>query len=134
MLLECFPRPSQDFDHPVLIKSVGSCFADQSFIFRCGLKSVLFGFVLPKVVIDEVAGFFVTLTWLPVTWQTFLAGFILFRLLDIWKPLFIGVMDRKIKGGAGTVLDDIAAGIVANLILQAVYYRTDWLGWRWSGG
>lgn len=86
------------------------------------------------VVIDEVVGFFITITWLPVTWQTFVVGFLLFRVFDIWKPLFIGVLDKKVKGGAGTVMDDVAAGMVANLILQVVYYKTDWLGWRWGGG
>lgn len=88
----------------------------------------------PEVVVDEVVGYLIAVTWLPATWQTFLLGFILFRLFDIWKPLFIGVVDRKMKGGVGTVMDDVAAGIVANVILQMIYYKTSWLGWRWLGG
>lgn len=81
-----------------------------------------------EVVIDEVAGYLVTMFWLPHTWQAFLASFILFRILDILKPFPIGVLDRGAKGGFGTVVDDLAAGAIANVILQFVYTQTDWLG------
>lgn len=82
----------------------------------------------PKIVIDEVAGFLVTMTWLPMTWQSLLIGFVLFRLFDAWKPGPIGYLDRKVKGGLGVVIDDVAAGIVANIILQIIYNYTTWLG------
>ena len=81
-----------------------------------------------EVVIDEVVGFLVAMTWLPLTWQAFLAAFILFRIFDIWKPLFIGQLDRKVTGGFGVVMDDVAAGLVTNVILQWVFHRTNWLG------
>lgn len=87
-----------------------------------------------EVVIDEVVGYLITVTWLPLTWQSFFIGFVLFRILDIWKPLFIGALDRKVPGGAGTILDDVAAGIVGNIVLQTLYYRTDILGVQWLGG
>lgn len=86
-----------------------------------------------EVVIDEVIGYLIAVTWLPFTWQTFVFGFALFRLFDIWKPLFIGIMDKRMKGGVGTVVDDVAAGIVANVILQVIYHRTTWLGVQWTG-
>jgi phosphatidylglycerophosphatase A len=76
---------------------------------------------LPQVVIDEVVGFLITMTWLPITWKSFLAGFILFRILDILKPFPIGMMDKKIPGGLGVVADDVAAGIIANILLQIIY-------------
>lgn len=82
----------------------------------------------PHIVIDEIAGFLVTMTWLPVTWQSVLAGFLLFRILDAVKPGPIGFLDRKVKGAVGVVADDIAAGIFANLILQLVYTQTSLLG------
>jgi phosphatidylglycerophosphatase A len=82
----------------------------------------------PEVVIDEILGILIALTWLPLTWQTFLAAFVLFRILDIWKPLFIGTLDRKLKGGVGIVADDLAAGIVTNIALQYIYNSTSWLG------
>lgn len=81
-----------------------------------------------EIVIDEVIGFFITMTWLPITWQAYVAGFCLFRVLDIFKPFPIGYLDRKIQSGFGVVADDVAAGIIANVILQVVYTKTSWLG------
>ena len=81
-----------------------------------------------EIVIDEVLGFLITMTWLPISWQSFGFGFLLFRVLDIWKPFPISYLDKKIQGGLGVVIDDVAAGIVANLILQLVYTKTMWLG------
>jgi phosphatidylglycerophosphatase A len=59
-----------------------------------------------------------------------LIGFALFRLLDITKPLFIGYLDKKVQGGLGVVVDDVAAGIIASLIMQFLYTETNWLGVR----
>lgn len=81
-----------------------------------------------EIIIDEVLGFLITMTWLPMTWQSFVAGFILFRFLDIVKPFPIGYLDKKIPGGLGVVVDDIAAGIIANVILQQILTHTPWLG------
>ena len=80
------------------------------------------------IVIDEIAGYLVTMAWLPATWQGLLAGFVIFRILDAWKPGPIGYIDRKVKGGLGVVTDDVAAGIVGNILLQVVYINTSWLG------
>jgi phosphatidylglycerophosphatase A len=82
----------------------------------------------PEAVIDEVAGFLITMVWMPMTWQAFAFGFCLFRFFDILKPWPIGWMDRKIPGGFGVVIDDVAAGLVANIILQLIYTKTGWLG------
>lgn len=81
-----------------------------------------------EVVIDEVAGYLVAAAALPNTWQTFFAAFIAFRFFDVLKPLGIRSIDRRVKGGFGTVLDDVAAGLAANVVLQFVYMKTDWLG------
>ncbi len=86
-----------------------------------------------EVVIDEIVGYVIALTWLPMTWQFFVAGFFVFRILDIWKPYPISVIDQKVRGGLGTILDDVAAGLLTNLILQIVYQKTDWLGHKWDG-
>jgi phosphatidylglycerophosphatase A len=83
-----------------------------------------------KIVIDEIAGFLVTMAWLPRTWQAVVGGFVLFRILDAWKPWPIRVLDRRVKGGLGVVVDDLAAGIIANFILQVIYTHTTWLGLR----
>ncbi|MCB0350379.1 MAG: phosphatidylglycerophosphatase A [Bdellovibrionales bacterium] len=81
-----------------------------------------------EIVIDEVVGFLITMFWLPHTWQAFLIGFILFRALDIIKPYPIGYIDKNATGGFGTVVDDLVAGVIANIALQFVYTQTTWLG------
>lgn len=86
-----------------------------------------------EVVIDEVAGYLVAFVWLPVTWQGFLAAFLAFRFFDILKPFPISYLDRKIGGGLGTTLDDVAAGLAANVLLQIVYTQTSWLGAQSNG-
>ena len=71
-----------------------------------------------KVVADEIAGIFVTFMWLPLgSWKLLLAGFVLFRILDIWKPWPIRKLEN-LPGGFGIVIDDVAAGVVANLVLH----------------
>ncbi len=63
-----------------------------------------------KIVIDEVAGYLVATWALPWNFTTVASSFILFRILDAAKPWPISWMDRKVKGGFGTVVDDLAAG------------------------
>jgi phosphatidylglycerophosphatase A len=70
-------------------------------------------------VIDEWVGVWVTVLFLPVTWPWMIAGFFMFRALDILKPLGV----RKIEdwpGGWGIMFDDIAAGVIGAVILNAV--------------
>lgn len=81
-----------------------------------------------EIVIDEVVGMVITMTWLPLNITSLMAGFVLFRLFDALKPFPISMIDRKIQGGVGVVADDIAAGLIANFILQIVYTKTSWLG------
>ena len=81
-----------------------------------------------QIVIDEVVGYLVAFAWLPMTWQSFLGAFVVFRFFDILKPYPISVLDQKVKGGLGVVVDDLAAGLIANIILQVVASKTAWLG------
>ncbi|MEK6193058.1 MAG: phosphatidylglycerophosphatase A [Deltaproteobacteria bacterium] len=74
------------------------------------------------IVIDEIAGMLVTLAGLPFNFFTVVMGFFLFRLLDIFKPFPIRYLERKIPGGAGIVVDDIVAGIIANITLRIIVY------------
>ena len=69
------------------------------------------------VVIDEVAGQLIALLAVPLAWKTFLAGFILFRAFDIVKPPPVRQLE-KLPEGIGIVLDDVAAGIYALVIMQ----------------
>ncbi|MCK9233165.1 MAG: phosphatidylglycerophosphatase A, partial [Syntrophales bacterium] len=50
------------------------------------------------------------------------AGFALFRLFDIVKPFPAGLIQRRFPGGYGVVLDDVAAGVYANLVLRALVW------------
>ncbi len=74
------------------------------------------------IVIDEIAGMLVTVAGLPFNFFTVAAGFVLFRMLDIFKPFPIRTLERKIPGGAGIVVDDIAAGIMGNITLRIILY------------
>ena len=67
------------------------------------------------IVIDEVAGYLVTMLFLPRGWLAALAGFVFFRLFDVVKPPPARFFDRdpRWKNGAGVVLDDVAAGVWA---------------------
>ena len=77
------------------------------------------------IVWDEIAGYLITMWLVPLTWQTIIAGFILFRFFDILKPWPIKWLDRKVHGGFGIMIDDVLAGVFAGaLLLLAV----DW-GW-----
>ena len=70
------------------------------------------------IVIDEIAGMILTLIGLPFNLIMVVSGFILFRALDIWKPYPIRFFDKKLSGGIGIVMDDVAAGLVSNLVLR----------------
>jgi phosphatidylglycerophosphatase A len=70
------------------------------------------------IVIDEMAGFLVTLLWLPLNFMVFSLGFLLFRVFDIVKPPPISIVEKRLKGGWGIVMDDVLAGVFANATLR----------------
>ena len=74
------------------------------------------------IVWDEFAGYFVTMLMAPATWYWIVTGFTLFRLFDIWKPWPISVLDKKVQGGLGIMVDDILAGIYAMICMQLLLY------------
>jgi phosphatidylglycerophosphatase A len=73
------------------------------------------------VVIDEAAGQLITLLGSPLTWKSFLAGFILFRAFDIVKPYPIRLLER-LPEGTGIVLDDVAAGLYGLAVMQLLLH------------
>lgn len=81
-----------------------------------------------EIVIDEVVGFLITMTWLPLTWQSAVIGFAVFRVLDIVKPPPVRQLDRKVPGGFGVMADDVVAGVMGSIIMQLIYNQTNWLG------
>jgi len=78
-----------------------------------------------EIVIDEVAGFLLTVIFLPFTWLTLMAGFFLFRFFDILKPPPIRRIEEKVRGGFGVVFDDLVAGIYAHLSLRLLLCMLD---------
>lgn len=69
------------------------------------------------VVIDEAAGMFVTLLFVPIGAFTLVAGFFLFRFMDVVKPWPAGPAER-LPGGWGIVTDDLIAGLYANILVR----------------
>ena len=59
---------------------------------------------------------------IPPTVRNILVGFFLFRAFDIIKPFPIRALEEKVRGGYGVVLDDIIAGIYANLIFHVLRF------------
>ena len=76
----------------------------------------------PGIVLDEIAGFLVTMTALPFEWPWIVAGFVAFRILDIVKPWPISLADRGVGGGFGIMLDDVIAGALACAALHAARF------------
>ena len=76
------------------------------------------------VVIDEVAGQLITFIAVPVSWQSLLLGFILFRGFDIVKPPPVRMLER-LPEGVGIVVDDVGAGIYALIVMQLALH----FGW-----
>lgn len=79
----------------------------------------IFGKDSGRIVIDEFAGFMISVFSLPLTPGYLIACFFLFRFFDILKPPPIRNIERAVKGGLGVMLDDAAAGLATNLFLQA---------------
>ena len=73
-----------------------------------------------EIVIDEVAGFALTMSFLPLTAYALMVGFVFFRLFDIFKPFPIKTLERKLQGGIGIVADDLMAGLYALIGAKAL--------------
>jgi phosphatidylglycerophosphatase A len=75
-----------------------------------------------QAVVDELMGQFITFAFIPfgVSWPFILAGFLLFRLFDIWKPYPINALEM-LPGGLGICADDIVAGVYAGICLATGY-------------
>ena len=74
----------------------------------------------PRIVIDEMMGFLITMLWVPKTILFVIIGFFLFRFFDILKPFPVRHLEKRLKGGFGVVLDDVMAGVYASIILHLI--------------
>tara|TARA_R110002012_G_scaffold50299_1_gene130182 strand:- start:1155 stop:1643 length:489 start_codon:yes stop_codon:yes gene_type:complete len=78
-----------------------------------------------SIVWDEIAGLLITMIAVPLSWQTLLLGFVLFRIFDILKPWPISYLDARVHGGFGIMIDDILAGFFALILMHITLY----FGW-----
>jgi phosphatidylglycerophosphatase A len=76
----------------------------------------------PGIVIDEFAGYLITMIAVPFSWLWVFIGFVLFRIFDIIKPWPISWLDKKVSGGFGIMIDDVLAGIFALAIMHLILY------------
>ena len=72
-----------------------------------------------KIVIDEMVGLWIAMLFIPFTIVNLAVAFVLFRFFDITKPLGIRKLEN-FKNGWGVMLDDVLAGVYANLVLQVI--------------
>jgi phosphatidylglycerophosphatase A len=77
------------------------------------------------IVIDEVAGMLLSVLTLPRTVPVLLAAFVLFRILDTWKP-FPAHASQSLAGGFGVMVDDLIAGFYTLLVLAAARALLGW--------
>ncbi len=83
-------------------------------VYICGKTARDLGSADPGCIVwDEFVGIWIVLIALPANnWQWVMAGFVIFRILDIVKPGPVGWCDRNVSGGLGIMLDDIVAGVM----------------------
>jgi len=81
----------------------------------------------PGIVWDEIAGMYLVLLVTPAGAGWWLLAFAMFRLFDIWKPWPIRDLDHRLAGGAGIMLDDIAAAFYAALVLVCSHGLAGWV-------
>jgi len=93
----------------VLVVSVLGIWAAGVYVRRTGAEDP------SAIVVDEVAGQWLTLIALPVEPLAYMMGFILFRVFDVLKPWPASWADRRVKGGLGVMLDDLLAGAMAGV-------------------
>lgn len=73
-----------------------------------------------RITIDEVAGMWLALLFLPLRVDVLVAGFFLFRLFDIWKPPPARAAE-SLGGGLGVMADDLVAGLYGNAVGQVLW-------------
>lgn len=78
-----------------------------------------------RIVVDEMIGFWITMIFIPMSWTSLILAFILFRLYDIFKPLGIRKFDN-IKANWAVLVDDVAAGVYANVTLRIILILLSW--------
>ena len=88
-------------------------------IFICGQTARDIGAIDPGIIVfDEIVGFLIAMFMMPADWRWMAAGFLIFRVFDIWKPYPIDLVEKKLGLGSGIMVDDLIAGVYTLAILQ----------------
>jgi phosphatidylglycerophosphatase A len=74
-----------------------------------------------SIVIDEIAGYLISMVLVPSGWMYVVAAFVLFRAFDVIKPWPLKRF-QDLHGGLGVMLDDIGAGLYTNAVLQVAVF------------
>ncbi|WP_287372965.1 phosphatidylglycerophosphatase A [Prosthecochloris sp.] len=90
-------------------------------LWSAGVMEEIYGRDPSQVTIDEVAGQWIALLLLPVGWLPVVMGFAAFRFFDILKPEPVNFA-QKLPGGWGVMVDDLLAGVYANLSVRTVLW------------
>lgn len=79
------------------------------------------------IVWDEIVGYCFAMALLPLSLQTVVVTFVLFRLADILKPWPISWLEKRVQGGLGIMLDDLIAGLLVNIVAHILIFF-HWIG------
>ncbi len=74
------------------------------------------------IVWDEFVGYFITMIAVPSGWAYIVVGFFMFRVFDVFKPWPIHILDEKVSGGFGIMIDDVLAGVYALVCIHILIY------------
>lgn len=115
-----------------LLVFIAGCYASSAYMKNAGKHDP------GEIVVDEVAGIWLVFCVMPLMWMDpktelilwlYGASFIAFRFFDIVKPWPVSLIDRKVKGGFGVMVDDIAAALLACVSLGALGHLAGAMGW-----
>lgn len=115
-LLRLLPSAPLQFALTLIFGILVACWASGIAEQRLGRKDD------PRIIIDEVVGYWTAIAFLPRTWFYCLSAFVLFRLFDTIKLRPYRWLER-LPGGYGVVMDDVGAGVFVNFILQVLRCR-----------
>jgi len=116
LLIPLLPEGRVQYAAFLLIITVIAVLASHKFCADTGIEDD------QRVIIDETVGYWVAVAWLPHNFLALALAFGLFRAFDGLKPWPIRQVDNAVGGGFGVVLDDVLAGVAANLALRGLLF------------
>lgn len=117
------PHPSSPLSTAAMLVSLAAFIALAIWTADCAER--VLGPDASAIVIDEFAGYLIAVAFLPKSVFVYVAAFLLFRLIDIIKP-FPARRAESLRGGVGVVLDDVVAGVYANVLIHLMLLVKGW--------